>query len=282
MPKQETYIMPFQPYVLLQAKQYKQLVKPHMGISHFYEFSMEECQSHAIDAVPDGSVDLLFNIGERRVETYISGTVFHVKSWQMGERNTCFGVRFQPGQGILPKEINRSMLVDQDILIDGNVFGENLVEKIAEAKDMTERVQIFENAYQSIVQKNEDTGIKQNIERYVRKRIYETEGTISIQQISEETNYSLCYIRRIFKEYHGVSPKQFAQFIRFQHLLDVLKQDATGNGMVAQNCGYYDEAHMMKEFKTNTGVTMEQYRKMMAPHYAQNERRKPYETFIKN
>ena len=34
--------------------------------------------------------------------------------------------------------------------------------------------------------------------------------------------------------------------------------------MVAQICGYYDEAHMMKEFKTNTGVTMEQYKKMMA------------------
>lgn len=269
MPKQDTYIMPFQPYVLLQAKHYKQLVKPHLGISHFYEFSIGEQQSHAIDAVPDGSVDLLFNMGEQGVETYISGTVFHVKSWQMGERNTCFGVRFQPGQGLLPKEINRSMLVDQDILIDGNVFGENLVEKIAEAKDMTERVQIFENAYQSIVQKNEDTGIKQTIECYVRKRIYDTEGTISIQQISEETNYSPCYIRRIFKEYHGVSPKQFAQFIRFQHLLDVLKRENSGNEMVAQDCGYYDEAHMMKEFKTNTGVTMEQYRKMMAAYYAQ-------------
>lgn len=270
MPEQESYIMPFQPYVLLQSKQYKQLVKPHLGISHFYEFSIEEHQEHAIDAVPDGSVDLLFNIGEQGVETYISGTVFQVKSWQMGERNTCFGVRFQPGQGILPKEINRSMLVNQDILIDGNVFGENLVEKIAEAKDIASRAKIFEAAYQNIVQKNENTSMKQNVERYVRKRIYETEGTISMQQVSEETNYSPCYIRRIFKEYHGVSPKQFAQFIRFQHLLDVLKQEETGNEMVAQNCGYYDEAHMMKEFKTNTGVTMEQYKKMMAAHYAQD------------
>ena len=270
MPEQESYIMPFQPYVLLQSKQYKQLVKPHLGISHFYEFSIEEHQEHAIDAVPDGSVDLLFNIGEQGVETYISGTVFQVKSWQMGERNTCFGVRFQPGQGILPKEINRSMLVNQDILIDGNVFGENLVEKIAEAKDIASRAKIFEAAYQNIVQKNENTSMKQNVERYGRKRIYETEGTISMQQVSEETNYSPCYIRRIFKEYHGVSPKQFAQFIRFQHLLDVLKQEETGNEMVAQNCGYYDEAHMMKEFKTNTGVTMEQYKKMMAAHYAQD------------
>lgn len=264
MPKQENYIMPFQPYVLLQAKQYKQLIKPHLGISHFYEFSIDKQQNHAIDAVPDGSVDLLFNIGEKGVETYISGTVFQVKRWQMGEKNTCFGVRFQPGQGMLPKEIHRNMLVNEDILIDGNIFGDNLVEKIADAKNIVERAKIFEDAYQNIVQNQKDGGSKENVERYVRKRIYETEGTISIQQLSEETNYSPCYIRRIFKEYHGVSPKQFAQFIRFQHLLDVLKKESTGNDMVAQNCGYYDEAHMMKEFKTNTGVTMEQYKKMMA------------------
>lgn len=264
MPKQENYIMPFQPYVLLQAKQYKQLVKPHLGISHFYEFSIDKRQDHAIDAVPDGSVDLLFNIGEKGVETYISGTVFQVKGWHMGEKNTCFGVRFQPGQGMLPKEIHRNMLVNEDILIDGNIFGDNLVEKIADAKDIVERAKIFEDAYQNIVQNQKDGGSKENVERYVRKRIYETEGTISIQQLSEETNYSPCYIRRIFKEYHGVSPKQFAQFIRFQHLLDVLKKESAGNDMVAQNCGYYDEAHMMKEFKNNTGVTMEQYKKMMA------------------
>lgn len=266
MPKQENYIMPFQPYVLLQAKQYRQQVKPYGGISHFYEFTMDEQQEQDIDAVPDGSIDLLFNIGEKKVETYISGTVFQVKHWQMGENNTCFGVRFQPGQGILPKEIHRSMLVNEDLVIDGNVFGENLVEKISEAKDFDSRIQVFEEAYQVMMRKQEEISSKQNVERYVKRRMYETEGTISVQQLSEETQYSPCYIRRIFKEYQGVSPKQFAQFIRFQHLLEVLKKGTVGNDRVALDCGYYDEAHMMKEFKTNTGVTMEQYKKMMASH----------------
>ncbi|MBQ1394471.1 MAG: hypothetical protein IIY81_13285, partial [Lachnospiraceae bacterium] len=112
-------IKPFQPYILLQSENYQQIEKPYLGISHFYEFSISDVEQE-IDAVPDGSVDLLFNIGSHKVQTYISGTVFHVKQWQMGEEHTCFGVRFQPGQGILPKEISRKMLVDQDILIDGN------------------------------------------------------------------------------------------------------------------------------------------------------------------
>ena len=31
---------------------------------------------------------------------------------------------------------------------------------------------------------------------------------------------------------------------------------------LALECGYYDEAHMMKEFKNYAGVTLEQYKKL--------------------
>lgn len=64
-------------------------------------------------AVPDGSIDLLFNIGSDKVTTYISGTVFGVKAWNLGDADTCFGVRFQPGQGMakmnmLPKIFSKT------------------------------------------------------------------------------------------------------------------------------------------------------------------------------
>lgn len=32
---------------------------------------------------------------------------------------------------------------------------------------------------------------------------------------------------------------------------------------VALECGYYDEPHMMKEFKKYAGITLEQYRRMI-------------------
>ena len=39
-------------------------------------------------AVPEGSIDLLFNIGSDKVTTYISGTVFGVKAWNLGDADT--------------------------------------------------------------------------------------------------------------------------------------------------------------------------------------------------
>lgn len=262
MPEGKSSITPFQPYLLLQAEHYQKIIRPEMGISHFYQFTLSQ-EEMEINAVPDGSIDLLFNIGPKGVQTYLGGTVFHVKQWQMGEEQTCFGVRFQPGQGTLPRDITMDMLINEDILIDGDLFGENLEERIAQAKNLEERASVFWQAYEQLVAKSKDLDGKKNVEQYVLKRIYDTKGTISMNQIAQETNYSPCYIRRIFKQYQGISPKQFAQFIRFQYLLEVLQERPEQNEMVAQQCGYFDEAHMMKEFKTNTGVTLEQYKRMM-------------------
>ena len=49
-------------------------------------------------AVPDGSVNLLFGIGEQDVKTYIGGTVLAAKGWEFEDGRSYFGVRFQPGE----------------------------------------------------------------------------------------------------------------------------------------------------------------------------------------
>ena len=126
MRRDTTIINPRQLYIELGVDELKKLNCPQLGISHFYEFSLGQGKTHELKAVPDGSIDLLFNIGSDKVTTYISGTVFSVKDWNLGDADLCFGVRFQPGQGILPKDLTMDMLVNNDVEIDGNIFGENL------------------------------------------------------------------------------------------------------------------------------------------------------------
>lgn len=267
--EQTDIINPFQPYMTLEMDGYNQIDRPDYGISHFYEFTIHNKKKHCIKAVPDASIDLLFNIGDDKVSTYISGTVFGAKLWNLGRQNDCFGVRFQPGQGVLPKELTMEMIVNDDVEIDGDIFGENLTEKIALAKTMSERIKIFKNAYENMVLEKKSLSDKEKINQYLVNRISRTKGTITIGQLEDETNYSACYLRRIFKNCHGISPKQFAQYIRFQNLLmQVMQADKKDirYEQVALECGYYDEPHMMKEFKKYAGITLEQYRKLMFEH----------------
>lgn len=261
--KQTDIINPFQPYMTLEMDGYSQINRTDYGISHFYEFTIHDEKKHCIQAVPDASIDLLFNIGENKVSTYISGTVFGVKKWELGTQDDCFGVRFQPGQGILPKDITMEMIVNDDIEIDGDIFGKNLTEKIALAKTMSERIEIFKKAYKDMVLGRNSLSDKEKINEYLVNRISRTKGMITMRQLEDETNYSACYLRRIFKSFHGISPKQFAQYIRFQNLLMQADKEGVRYEQVALDCGYYDEPHMMKEFKKYSGVTLEQYRKMI-------------------
>lgn len=262
MKTENNVINPRQPYIELGVEQFKKLNCSQLGISHFYEFSMGQDKSHEVKAVPDGSVDLLFNIGNNKVTTYIGGTVFAVKLWELGDENRCFGVRFQPGQCILPTDLSMGMLVNNDIEIDGDIFGDNLIEKIALAKNIDERSEIFRKAYENIIYNRNELSDKEKINEYLVSRIIRSKGQVSMQELESETNYSACYLRRIFKNYHGISPKQFAQYIRFQSLLGNMQNSNMRYDELALECGYYDEAHMMKEFKTYAGMTLEKYRNL--------------------
>lgn len=261
--KQTDIINPFQPYMTLEMDGYSQINRADYGISHYYEFTIHDSKKHCIKAVPDASIDLLFNIGENKVTTYISGTVFGVKKWELGTQDDCFGVRFQPGQGMLPKDLTMEMIVDDDVEIDGDIFGKNLTEKIALAKNMDERIGIFKKAYEDMVLGRKSLSDKEKINEYLINRISRTKGMITMGQLEDETNYSACYLRRIFKSYHGISPKQFAQYIRFQNLLQQAENEQIRYEQVALECGYYDEPHMMKEFKKYAGITLDQYHKMI-------------------
>ena len=262
MRRDTTIINPRQLYIELGVDELKKLNCPQLGISHFYEFSLGQGKTHELKAVPDGSIDLLFNIGSDKVTTYISGTVFSVKDWNLGDADLCFGVRFQPGQGILPKDLTMDMLVNNDVEIDGNIFGENLTEKIALADNIVDRSRIFKEAYETLVYGRPDLSDKEKINEYLVSRITRAKGCVSMNELVDETNYSACYLRRVFKSYHSISPKQFAQYIRFQILLEKLKTGNMRYDELALECGYYDEAHMMKGFKNYAGITIEQYRKL--------------------
>ena len=58
-----------QPYLVLDTDDYEVKKEMKSGISHFYEFSKKKNSKVEMKAVPDGSVDLLFGIGEQDVKT---------------------------------------------------------------------------------------------------------------------------------------------------------------------------------------------------------------------
>lgn len=264
MPR-EKKLTPVQPYLMIDAEDYKGLEAKEMGISNFYEFNVKEDGSADFQAVPDGSTDVVFGIGKKDVKLYIGGTVLAAKQWEFEQGRTYFGARFLPGKCLLPKDLSMREIVNHDIELDSNAYGSHLAEMIAQGRDINQRSEVFVEYFRGQMQEQEEHEKSSMLECYVRNRIYESSGNVTISQLAQETGYSECYVRRVFEKEHGISPKVFERFVRFQNMLNEINADPDQSDIerLALECGYYDQSHMMKDFKTFTGTTPEKYRKMI-------------------
>jgi AraC-like DNA-binding protein len=60
----------------------------------------------------------------------------------------------------------------------------------------------------------------------------------------------------------GTSPKLLARIFRFQSVISLVKDCAEVNWtQVAHHCGYYDQAHMIREFHLFSNATPRDYLK---------------------
>ena len=83
--------------------------------------------------------------------------------------------------------------------------------------------------------------------------IVETNGLIDVEQLASEVNMSWKTLERHFRTRVGVSPKMYARFKRFHYALKVLNDPANKSWLeIAHECGYYDQAHFIKEFRSFT------------------------------
>lgn len=81
-------------------------------------------------------------------------------------------------------------------------------------------------------------------------------GENTINYWAEQANLSERQFNRNFKTLIGISPKDYLKIVRFNKVLEIFNNsDPYTFGALAQQCGYYDQAHFIKDFKEYTGTT---------------------------
>lgn len=72
---------------------------------------------------------------------------------------------------------------------------------------------------------------------------------------------------RVFAEYVGATPKEFLRIVRIQRALYTLQcQPGISFAQLACECGFFDQSHMIKEFKLFSGYTPAEYLAVCAPY----------------
>ena len=78
----------------------------------------------------------------------------------------------------------------------------------------------------------------------------------SVNAVADDLGVSERHLRRVFRETVGVSPKAFARLTRFHRALRAAREDGHASwASIAATAGYYDQAHLIAEFRAIAGVT---------------------------
>lgn len=82
-------------------------------------------------------------------------------------------------------------------------------------------------------------------------------GRISVSELAGDTGYSRQHLSRRFRDEFGLSPKLAARVLRFDRAGAMLQRvpSFVSVAQVATTCGYYDQAHLYRDFADLAGCT---------------------------
>lgn len=77
--------------------------------------------------------------------------------------------------------------------------------------------------------------------------------TLSVQAVADAHRVSLRTVQRRFLTQVGVSPKMFSRIVRFHRVCLAWRHEPDSLARVAADCGYYDESHLVRDFRAFVG-----------------------------
>jgi AraC-like DNA-binding protein len=76
-----------------------------------------------------------------------------------------------------------------------------------------------------------------------------------VARLADEVGWSRKHLVGRFKEQVGLPPKVMARVLRFGRALDLMGHGTPSWADIALACGYYDQAHLIREFRALAGCT---------------------------
>jgi AraC-like DNA-binding protein len=97
-------------------------------------------------------------------------------------------------------------------------------------------------------------------------RLRESGGTVPVGVIAGEIGCSRRHLISRFREQVGVTPKLLARILRFEHVVSLVDaRTEMGWAEIAQVCGYYDQAHMIRDFHQFAGGPPSEFARRRLP-----------------
>ncbi len=217
-------------------------------------------------------------------QPYVQETLPHPNFYLVFENNKCviggvstkrfsrvlqgksgvFGIKFRPGSFRPFMKASASSLTNR-IVPAKRVLGKGVsaVEAVWIASSWEEDKMIdAANAFLRARLPKPDPMIK--VADGIVKTILQESDIKTVSDLAKRTGMGARKLQRIFNEYVGISPKWVIRRYRLHELIEILKSGKQPDWpQLALELGYFDQAHLINDFKSMVGSTPAQYQKLV-------------------
>lgn len=227
--------------------------------------------------VPDGYPELFFILNESLKMQQFSGEkrwAQHTEGGLIGQATASFAfqptafsrmlfVKFYPWTpqqlfGIPSWQLN-NLAIDLGAATPDPAFRQ-LSQRVSDCRNLTDIVAILDAFF---LKKLAGAPSGNSFLQFAVRQIYSSDGVINIERLTQHIHASRRYVEKIFKEKIGMSPKQYAQIIRVKKTSMYLLDPRINFNIreIAHRLDYYDQSHLLKDFKAVMGQSPSIYLK---------------------
>jgi AraC-like DNA-binding protein len=227
--------------------------------------------------IPDGELWLMFNLGppQRVIGTDAAGPgeVFRagmiaglhdgsVTFESLGRHPRVVSVRFLPFGALaffggLPLFDLSNRVLDLESVLGGKARAEPLRQRLIEAPDLGSALDLVEQWVTARVR----AGPRAHpATRMAVDSLRMGRGAVRIEELACDPGVSSRYLNVLFQREVGLPAKGLVRVLRLGHALDLLDAGAANDlARLAQKCGYYDQSHLNRDFRSLLDLTPVEY-----------------------
>jgi AraC-like DNA-binding protein len=221
--------------------------------------------------LPDGGVNLVIELNDKTVNTiypeeglqkkhevrhaWISGLQKQAILYKNNPDSTIISVRFTAGGFFCLTKIPITAIdhvgIEAEALL-GKSFS-SLYQRVINASGVPEMFSLIENYF---LQYQTDQNVEHEVVRFIDHNIDKP-----IDWLVHKSGYSQKHVIHLLKRHTGFSPKYLQRLYRFQLVVkDIQNQKNKIDWFsLVQRHGYYDQAHLIKDFSHFSGISPTEY-----------------------
>lgn len=248
-------------------------------IKGYFFFESDSATDFQDIVFPNGHMEVVFNLGNGIWESAVND-VFQktpaIEIWgqitrplpiRSKGRHQMLGIRFYAHSAawFFKEDINE---FNDQVCNATDLFGKsikNLHTQLLETTGLQQRIELIENYLL-----NRLNGAERNMNRImmvgqVVKELQRDMADENIQSLASKYDVTPRYLQKLFLQYTGITPKFYHKINRFQLSLKLISKKQESLTSIAYDCGYFDQSHFIREFKSFTGITPSDYNSDIFP-----------------